>query len=531
MKKIFVFRNYTIEPLFNSSNEFEFHFSHYNDCHLVSSGFDMYFWFFQVPIKNDLFTLKDEILSYISWIDYLIDNIDNQSYLILCKLKVNYQIEFYHSDLSISEAISKVNLKIDDVSLINHNVVVFNIENILVNLKYPIIDWKFFYVSQMYFNPKNFSIIGDRISDFIRSLIIPRRKCIVLDMDNTLWGGILGEDGIEGIKLGNSYPGSAFLDFQQLIVESTKYGIIVAIISKNNLADVKELWENHHSLILKPEYISAYKINWLPKAENIVELASDLNIGLDSLVFIDDNPVERGLMRAAHPQVMVPEFPSQPYELRTFFMDIYNKYFIRYKLTNEDANKTQQYKERSERESARYSFIDETAYLKNLQMKLKVQIADNQSLLRISQMTQKTNQFNLTTKRYSELEIKGFVETGSLVFTLSVSDKYGDSGVTGLAIINRMGDNATIDTYLLSCRILGRSIEIAFLKYLLNRIYTDYHVRNVYAEFIRSNKNIQAEEFYDKLNFNLNEETELMKKYNLSISDTFNIEDFYQFVE
>jgi FkbH-like protein len=531
MKNIFVFRNYTVEPLFTNSNEFNFQFSNYNDCHNIPNNFDLYFWFFQVPIKNNIQKLNEEILNFSFYIDHLIENIDKNSFLIISKLRKNYQIELNYTDFTLSDAINDFNNKIESLTKNNPNIILFDIENVFINLKHPITDWKYFYVSQMYFNPKNAFILGTRIIDFISSLIFPRKKCIVLDMDNTLWGGILGEDGIDGIKLNNIYPGLAYLDFQELIVESSKYGVIIAVLSKNNIEDVKLVWENHHSILLKPEYISSYRINWMPKSDNIVELANELNIGLDSFVFIDDNPVERDLMRVAHPQVVVPDFPANPYELRNFFLELINKYFIRYRLTNEDLNKTKQYQEQVLRESLKSIYSDKQSYFMSLEMKLKVSILDNHNIIRASQMTQKTNQFNLTTKRYDELQLKKLIETDNLVFTLSVSDKFGDSGITGLIILKKNGMTAIIDTYLLSCRILGRSIEIAFLKFVINKLYNEYNIRYISSEYIQSTKNVQTKNFYESLNFTLIKETTEKKEYHLSIESNFEIENYFNFLD
>jgi FkbH-like protein len=280
----------------------------------------------------------------------------------------------------------------------------------------------------------------------------------------------LGEDGIAGIKLGNSYPGKAYHDFQVNILDASKNGVILAVCSKNNENDILDAWEKNPYTVLKSTHFAAYRINWQNKATNILELAKELNIGLDSLVFLGDNPVARNLIRTIIPEVAVPEFPEQPYNLSIFFKQVYEEYFQIHALTNEDKSKTEQYLANTQRTQFQKTFTSLEDYFANLKMELNIQQATAFNIPRIAQMTQKTNQFNLTTKRYTETEIYEFLADKNLVWCLNVKDKFGDNGLTAtcIVILNASGKEATIDSYLLSCRILGRGIENAFLAWIIN---------------------------------------------------------------
>ena len=225
---------------------------------------------------------------------------------------------------------------------------------------------------------------------------------VIFDLDNTLWGGVLGEDGISGIKIGGDYPGKAFSFFQKSLLELSRAGVILAVCSKNNEEDVYEAWEKNPYLILRKEHFSTWRINWTDKATNLKSMAEELNIGLDSFVFVDDNPSERELVRQLLPMVAVPDFPSQPYGLPTFFNQILSDYFKVYSVTEEDRNKVAQYKANAARRQSRQSFSDFGAFLTSLELHLTVEPLNEFNITRVAQMTQKTNQFNLTTRRYTE---------------------------------------------------------------------------------------------------------------------------------
>lgn len=345
----------------------------------------------------------------------------------------------------------------------------------------------------------------------------------MLDLDNTLWGGVLGEDGIDGVKIGGDYPGKAFLYFQEALAQLKRYGVILAVCSKNNEGDVLELWDKNPFMVLKKEDFAAWRINWDNKVDNIVALSEELNIGLDSMVFVDDNPAERELVKQSLHMVAVPDFPKQPYMLPVFFKYLLDHYFRVYSVTDEDCRKTEQYKANALRARAKMHFNDFTEYLRSLGMKLTIQQLNDFNLQRIAQMAQKTNQFNLTTRRYSDNDIRMMNDAGCDIWSLAVADKFGDNGVTGLIIVR----NDNIDTFLLSCRILGRGIEYAFLKYIL-LLLKARGMEKVYAQYVPTAKNHQVSDFYDRCGFTLTGESGGTKSYEISLKDVnLTIEEYY----
>jgi FkbH-like protein len=250
---------------------------------------------------------------------------------------------------------------------------------------------------------------------------------LVLDLDNTLWGGILGEDGIEGIQMSGDYPGKAYHLWQEGLLELKNQGVILAICSKNNENDVLEVWKNRTDIVLKKDDFVTYRINWLDKATNIKSIANELNIGLDSFVFIDDNPTERELIKQQLPDVVVPEWVSQPYELPVLLKNIVENYFTVYTITDEDRQKTNQYKLKAEREELQSQFSNLDDFIRSLNIELSIEPINDVTIVRAAQMTQKTNQFNLTTRRYTESDIRLILSDGGLGWTLSVKDKFGDN--------------------------------------------------------------------------------------------------------
>ena len=300
----------------------------------------------------------------------------------------------------------------------------------------------------------------------------------------------------------------------------------MAICSKNNEKDVHEAWEKNPCIVLKQQYISASRINWQNKADNIRQLAEELNIGLDSLVFVDDDPTERELVKQFLPMVEVPDFPSQPYELPLLFQLLVNNFFRIYAVTDDDKKKTQQYKANAERANEKRKFTDIDEYLQSLDINIEIILADEFNIPRIAQLTQKTNQFNLTTKRYTDSSIIGFIQKGWKIYCINVADKFGDSGITGAIIIEMVGEVAIIDSFLLSCRILGKGIEKAFMITVLNLLKLQ-GIESVKAQYIPSTKNAQVEDFYEKFGFELISSAE-HKNYILKlINSNLNVEPYY----
>ncbi|MBQ8070233.1 MAG: HAD-IIIC family phosphatase [Bacteroidales bacterium] len=518
---MFVFRNNTVERFFPK----DYTFSGYDDISLVPSDADGYVWFYQAPLAFDTFSASEQVRAYSDKLDYVMQCIDPGKTVVALTMEPLYSVPFTDDDHLLREAVEEYNHNLFLLSDTNPNLKVIDLSEF--TSAYPgeeLIDWKFYFLSQMGLNPRLSKPFQEWWRRKLDSIALRRKKCLVLDLDNTLWGGVLGEDGIDGIKLSGDYPGKAFHFFQEAILSLSKSGVILAVCSKNNEADVLEAWEKNPFMVLRKEHFSAMRINWNDKASNLKELASELNIGLDSFVFVDDNPTERELIRQMLPMVSVPDFPIQPYDLPQFFSKMVEDYFRVYTVTEEDRKKTEQYKANAARSQAQSSFSDFSSFLRSLDMHLKIERADQFNIPRIAQMTQKTNQFNLTTRRYTDADVRSFIEKGWKIWCLSVADRFGDSGITGTVFV----DGNRIDTLLLSCRILGKGIEGAFLKSVLYSL-RDEGVKEVHAEYIPTAKNSQVKDFYDKQGFTfVGGEPDGARTYSLSLAGAdLTVEDCY----
>lgn len=519
---MFVFRNYTVENLFGESVQF----SGYGDISEIPKA-DSYLWFYTAPIGPTNAHTVTEIKGIVDKLKFVIDSIPASSRFYIFTLESLYNVIISDSDRKIEEAIDKVNDLAWQIASEKSNVRVIDFGEFLAkHAPENWINWKFYFLSQMIINPAIAPYFRDWLNKKLLELELPRKKCLVLDLDNTLWSGVLGEDGISGVKMSGDYPGNAFMYFQEALVSLADSGVIITLCSKNNEADVKELWEKNPFVKLGPKYIAAYRINWQNKADNIRELAKELNIGLDSMVFIDDNPTERELVRQQLPMVAVPEFPKRPYGLMEFVASLVNNYFRTYRLTQEDLAKTEQYKANAQRASEQAKFTDLTDFIRSLDIQIDIIKANEFNIPRIAQMTQKTNQFNLTTQRYTEADINAFINKGYDIYCISVKDKFGDNGITGEIIISIDGEVAYIDTLLLSCRILGKDIEKAFVKSVLNLIYSK-GIRKVKAKYIATAKNSQVSDFFDKLGFKRIRETDEIHEYCLIMDNYLKIPDYY----
>jgi FkbH-like protein len=346
---------------------------------------------------------------------------------------------------------------------------------------------------------------GSLLARMIAALRLPSKKCVVLDCDNTLWGGTVGEDGINNLELGDEFPGTAFRDFQRLLLYWRGQGILLALASKNNEADVWEVFERHSGMLLKREHISAWQINWNPKSENIVQIAKALNIGVDSLVFIDDSPMEIDYMRAARPEVTSVLVPEDPADILDAMRHL--TLFDRLEVTQEDRLRADLMRAEQQREQLSSSLSQEE-FRKNLGLRIDFFLAQPDDLERITQLINKTNQFNLTTIRRSADQVRTLANSAQhRVFGIRVSDKFGDYGLTGVVIAEIQAGfrQVVIDTFLLSCRVLGRGVETALLAALAQEARmeaADY----LEASFIPTAKNAPASTFLPDHGFQAEDE-------------------------
>ena len=371
---------------------------------------------------------------------------------------------------------------------------------------------KFYSKRMWYLGSIPFSMTGEKAiaEEIVRAwnaLKGNRKKCLVLDLDNTLWGGVIGEDGLQGIDLSTTKEGSRFRDFQKRIKDLKDQGVLLAIVSKNNEEDAMEAIREHPDMVLREDDFVIIKANWEPKPVNIEDIAKELNIGLDSLVFIDDNPIERESVKNALPEVNVPDFPKDTSTLESFAIEISKRYFPVLKLTDEDLNKTDQYKVEQMRDEIKQKSISIEEYLESLEMKKTFRQIEESDVTRAAQLTQKTNQFNLTTRRYTESDIWKMLKSENLqVWIGELEDKFGSYGKVILAIVKLEEKIAIIDTFLMSCRVMGRNIEKEFLSEIEKEM-TLKGKTQIIAEYIPTPKNSVVKDFWGE-----NDYTELEYK-------------------
>ena len=325
------------------------------------------------------------------------------------------------------------------------------------------------------------------------------KKVLVLDLDNTLWGGLAGEADITPVTLSDDHGGLAYKNLQRVILQMQKAGVILAIASKNNEEDALEIIDKHPHMVLRSEAFAAKRINWNNKSDSIAEMAQELNLGLDSFVFFDDSDTERELIKKVLPQVVVPDFPAKPEELAPTMCGIYRTYFEKPVLTKEDAEKTRQYAEnakRSQLQASSFSFAD---YLKDLQIKIE-SVDPVANLERFLQLMNKTNQFNLTTKRYELAELQKVLEDSTKkVYLYRVEDRFGDYGIVAALLVDLSGV-PTITDFVMSCRIMGKNVEYGILTMVEEECRT-VHCNKLRGMYIPTAKNKPVEKLYEKAGY------------------------------
>lgn len=423
----------------------------------------------------------------------------------------NFEIPLYSplginenkQEFGIIESIETLNAGLRRDFKNDHQTFIFDYEAFCAKIgKQHILDYKMCYLGDIKLNLQYIPSLCDEYLSYIKPLLSLSKKCIVLDLDNTLWGGIIGEDGIDKIKLGHNVEGRPFLEFQKYLLALFNRGVILAINSKNNLKDAMMVFHRHPYMILKENHFAAIKINWDDKIANMKAIAKELNIGTDSLVFIDDDKFNRQIMKNAMPEVLTVELPDDPSLYPKTLMELND--FNTLQITNEDINKSRMYAEQRKRHDFKTETGNINAYLKNLEMVATFEKANSFTIPRISQLTQKTNQFNTTTKIYLEEDIKRFSESrGFIIASVKAKDKFGDNGIIGVTILKKVSGYAwEIDTFLLSCRVIGRGIERAMLEYIIRQA-KKRNAKIITGVFIPTKKNMPAKDFYKFNGFDL----------------------------
>ena len=376
---------------------------------------------------------------------------------------------------------------------------------------------KMWYVGSMPYSMKGLAFLNDLIVRYIGVTKGMRKKCLAVDLDNTLWGGVIGEDGVEGIALSNHKEGARYKDTQRILKKMKEHGVMLAILSKNNVEDVEPVY-THSDMLLQHEDFVAEVINWESKSVNIRHLAKNLNIGLDSFVFLDDNPAEREQMKAECPEVSVIEFPKDTSLLPEVVERVYEDYFLSLEVTEEDSKKTAMYRAESQRKVEMDSAVSVEDFLKKLEMTMDIHFMTAEEEKRVTQLVNKTNQFNVTTKRYSEEDIHNFaISENSKVITVHMADKYGDQGLVSVVILKYEQTEAIIDTFLMSCRVMGRNAEVEII-YRIRELLERNNIQTVKAAYYKTAKNAPVSELFERLNFELVNSSDEEKNYTVSVS-------------
>jgi FkbH-like protein len=343
-------------------------------------------------------------------------------------------------------------------------------------------------------------------------------KALVLDADNTLWGGIVGEDLPDELKLGpHDYPGSVYWGAQQEFLALQKRGVLLCLCSKNNAAEVETILANHPEMVLREQHFVAKRVNWDDKVTNLRRIAADLNIGLDAMVYLDDSAFECEAVRGQIPMVRTLQVPANVYEYPALVQHV-KELFLAGGISSESAAKTEQYRLRSLAEDERKRFANQEEYLASLGLSVEMRLGEQKAIKRIAELTQKSNQFNLTTRRYSEGQIRELMQSATAeVYSIHVSDKFGDSGLTGVVILRYEDGDVVVDTCVLSCRVIGRGIEFSVWAPLFERAAAR-GIRAIRAQYLATAKNAQVRDFYDRLGLPLASDCEGQRTYRGTLS-------------
>jgi len=338
--------------------------------------------------------------------------------------------------------------------------------------------------------------LGHQLTALLRAILGLTSKCLALDLDGVLWGGVIGEDGLAGIQLGGGPVGEAFVAFQRYLQSLARTGVLLAVCSKNNPEDAVLPFREHPEMVLRERDIAIFTANWKLKDENLREIAAALNIGLDAMVFVDDNPAERSRVRQRLPEVEVVDLPADP----ALYISALSRLalFETLAITGEDRQRTASIRENLERKTLESTAGSVDDYLAQLDIKVQLAPFDEANLPRIVQLINKTNQFNLTTRRRADAEVRALPAAGAYTQAMRASDRFGDSGLTGVLIAIPEGTGLRVDTWLMSCRVLGRRLEEAMFAALV-RYAAENHYTHITGEYIPTAKNSQVADLYDRL--------------------------------
>ena len=365
---------------------------------------------------------------------------------------------------------------------------------------------KMWYMGKVLLGMEMQSLLAEKIKFYAELEYRTPKKVLVLDLDNTLWGGLAGEADHTPVELSEDHGGLAYKNLQRVLKIMQSQGVLLAIASKNNEADAMEILEHHPHMVLRPEDFAARRINWDPKPDSIRAMAQELNLGTDSFVFFDDSEAEREMMRQMLPEVTVPEFPNRPEELAPCMVNIYETCFARAVITKEDREKTAQYRANADRNAMAKQAVSFEDYVKKLEISL-IPVDPKEHLDRLTQLLNKTNQFNLTTRRYTAEVMREIVEDETKrVFLYQVTDVFGDNGIVAAAIVDTVGEIPEITDLVMSCRVMGRNIENAVIDRIEQQMLEEGY-QKLRGRYIPTAKNKPVENLYAGLGYEKTDST------------------------
>ncbi|WP_135550728.1 HAD-IIIC family phosphatase [Paenibacillus cymbidii] len=466
--------------------------------------------------------LDTEIFNVTQFTEVVIKDYRNKSKAPI--IWISFELPVYSNILSHNgnherNVVNLLNVHIKDKIINTHNAYYLDI-----NRSMEIIGYRNFYDRRLLllynipFSRDASNQIAFDIAKALRIVQGRRKKCLILDCDNILWGGVIGEDGLYGINLGSSYPGIKYKLFQQEIKNLYKKGILLALCSKNNESDVMEVFRDHPDMVIKEEHIITFRINWEEKSTSIISIAEELRIGLEDIVFIDDSEFEINCVMQRLPEVTSLHFPESQ---ALFYKDMLcsTGLFDGQAITYEDRNRSNMYRDNGMRTRMATSFDNMVDFYKSLNMDVWVQRGNEFSLQRIAQLSQRTNQFTLTARRYSEKDIAWLLSNPDYeVITLKFTDSFGEMGIVGVAILRYGELEATIESLFLSCRALSRNLEDILLNAIFTMVKTK-KIQMVIGENISTNKNGQTNHFYLRRGFEQIYKKGAVSKYKCLVSN------------
>lgn len=403
-------------------------------------------------------------------------------------------------ELGHRRAVAAINRRIAEAVAATSSAVYADVDAVLSAVGYrAALDPRTAALARQPLSPAGVDALADHLARILGAAFTPRRKCLVLDCDNTLWGGIVGEDGIDGIALGPDYPGSAYVELQRAVLDLAGRGVILAIASKNNEADVLEVLDRHPHQVLRRDHFAAWRIDWRDKATGLREIAREIGVGLDSLVLFDDSDFECALVRQQLPEVEVIRAPAEPLELAPTVERIRSLDAL--SISHTDRSRGAMYRAQAERARARHDAASLDDFLESLELVLTIAPTAATQVERAAQLTARTNQLNATSRRYSPADIERMIaDPDTSVFHVRLADRFGDYGICGLAIARRAGEVVELDSFLLSCRVIGRGVEDALIAFL-ERHAKSAGAAEIRASYRPTSRNALVSDLFDRLGF------------------------------